>query len=317
MKRIRAIVRVTKPKWVALMVERVENGEVSPYLVDEIRIGDQFELRGPIGGYFVWTVAMGGPLCLIAAGSGIAPLMAMLRHRDRQSAGVPSVLLFSARSIDDVIYGKELDAMARRDPDLSVVGLDATGSRRRAWDMAASLTAGMFREAAAIGSLDLQLVYYRGEKECRASGWVSDADRLVKMMARIECEAGETQIERILAHAIKETTKLKVGALVFVGDAMEENLDILVARARELGRLGTPAFMFQEGGDPAVASAFRDIAAGTGGAYAKFDAGAARQLGELLRAVAAFVVGGVQALEGRKDRESMLLLEQIKKGGAQ
>jgi ferredoxin-NADP reductase len=123
---------------VALTVERVENGEVSPYLVDEIRDGDQFELRGPIGGYFVWTVALGGPLCLIAAGSGIAPLMAMLRHRDRQSAGVPSVLLYSARSVEDVIYGTELDAMARRDPDLRVVGALTrrqpegwTGYRRR------------------------------------------------------------------------------------------------------------------------------------------------------------------------------------------
>jgi ferredoxin-NADP reductase len=124
--------------WIALTVERVENREVSPYLVDEIRDGDQFELCGPIGGYFVWTVAMGGPLCLIAAGSGIAPLMAMLRHRDRQSARVPAVMLYSARSVEGVIYGKELDAMARRDPDLRVVGTLTrkqpegwTGYRRR------------------------------------------------------------------------------------------------------------------------------------------------------------------------------------------
>jgi ferredoxin-NADP reductase len=106
---------------IALTVERVENGEVSPYLVDELRSGDQFELRGPIGGYFVWIVAMGGPVCLIAAGSGIAPLMAMLRHRDRRNARVPAVLLHSSRTLEDVIYLKELGAMARRDPDLRVV----------------------------------------------------------------------------------------------------------------------------------------------------------------------------------------------------
>jgi ferredoxin-NADP reductase len=117
-----SIASPTEDEVVTLTVERVEKGEVSPYLVDEIRTDDQFELRGPIGGYFVWTVAMGGPLCLIAAGSGIAPLMAMLRHRDRQSAGIPSVLLYSARSIEEVIYLKELDAMARRDPALRVVG---------------------------------------------------------------------------------------------------------------------------------------------------------------------------------------------------
>ena len=106
---------------IALTVERVENGEVSPYLVDELRESDQFELRGPIGGYFVWSIAMDGPLCLIAAGSGIAPLMAMLRHRDRQTSRVSAVLLHSSRELEDVIYRKELDAMARRDRDLRVV----------------------------------------------------------------------------------------------------------------------------------------------------------------------------------------------------
>ena len=107
---------------VTLTVERVENGEVSPYLVEELRCGDQFQLRGPIGGYFVWTIAIGGPLCLISAGSGIAPFMAMLRHRDRRNSRVPTVLLYSSRSLEDAIYRKELDAMARGDSDLRVVG---------------------------------------------------------------------------------------------------------------------------------------------------------------------------------------------------
>ena len=125
-------------EFVTLTVERVENGEVSPYLVEELRSGDQFELRGPIGGYFVWTIAIGGPLCLVAGGSGIAPLMAMLRHRDRRNSRVPAVLLYSSRSLEDVIYRKELDAMARRDSDLRVVGTLTrkqpegwTGYRRR------------------------------------------------------------------------------------------------------------------------------------------------------------------------------------------
>jgi ferredoxin-NADP reductase len=104
-----------------LTVERVDNGEVSPYLVGDLRAGDRFELRGPIGRHFAWTVAMRGPLCLIAGGSGIAPLMAMLRHRDRRKSRAPAVLLYSSRSLEDVIYREELDAMARRDPDLRVV----------------------------------------------------------------------------------------------------------------------------------------------------------------------------------------------------
>jgi ferredoxin-NADP reductase len=104
-----------------LTVERVDNGEVSQYLVGELRAGDHFELRGPIGGYFVWTTAMGGPLCLIAGGSGVAPLMAMLRHRDRPNDRAPALLLYSSRSLEDVIHRVELDAMVRRDPDLRVV----------------------------------------------------------------------------------------------------------------------------------------------------------------------------------------------------
>jgi len=106
-----------------LTVERVDNGEVSPYLVDDLRPGDQFELRGPIGGYFVWTAAMGGPLCLIAGGSGVVPLMAMLRHRDRRKIRAPASLLYSSRSLDDVIYRAELDAMAHCNSHLRVVNM--------------------------------------------------------------------------------------------------------------------------------------------------------------------------------------------------
>lgn len=116
-----SIASAPEDELVALTVERVDNGEVSPYLVGDLRAGDQFELRGPIGGYFVWTAPIGGPLCLIAGGSGIAPLMAMLRHRGTPNSRVPASLLYSSRSLEDVIYRDELDAMARRDPDLRVV----------------------------------------------------------------------------------------------------------------------------------------------------------------------------------------------------
>lgn len=104
-----------------LTVERVMDGEVSPYLVDELRPGDQFQLRGPIGGYFVWTADMSGPLYLIGGGSGIVPLMAMLRHRETRKVFVPTLLLYSSRSLKDVIYRDELDAMAKHDTNLQVV----------------------------------------------------------------------------------------------------------------------------------------------------------------------------------------------------
>jgi ferredoxin-NADP reductase len=116
-----SIASAPEDELVVLTVERVERGEVSQYLVDELRAGDKFELRGPIGGYFIWTVAMRGPLCLIAGGSGVVPLMAMLRHRARRKVSVPAVLLYSSRSVGDIIYCDELDAMARQDTDLRVV----------------------------------------------------------------------------------------------------------------------------------------------------------------------------------------------------
>jgi len=106
---------------VAITVERIDNGEVSPYLADELALGDQLELRGPIGGYFVWSTDNGGPLLLVAGGSGICPLMSMLRHRARQASSIPTRVLYSARSLDDVIYRAELDELARRGDGLEVV----------------------------------------------------------------------------------------------------------------------------------------------------------------------------------------------------
>ena len=100
----------------AITVERIDDGEVSPYLAGEARAGDQFELRGPIGGYFVWDVSAGGPLFLVAGGSGMAPLMAMVRHWRREGSEVPVRLLYSSRSIDDVIYRKDLESVARAGP---------------------------------------------------------------------------------------------------------------------------------------------------------------------------------------------------------
>jgi ferredoxin-NADP reductase len=97
---------------VTITVERLDDGEVSPYLVDELRLGDKLELRGPIGGYFVWEARMGGPLLLVAGGSGIVPLMAMIRHRAAVGSRVPTRLLYSSRSYDEVIYRDELARFA-------------------------------------------------------------------------------------------------------------------------------------------------------------------------------------------------------------
>ena len=193
-----------------------------------------------------------------------------------------------------------------------IFGLDATASRRPTWDLAASLQSQMFKEAGKTGNLDLQLVFFRGDSECKATGWLSDPAKLAQIMSRIDVRAGVTQIAKILAHVEKETKLHHVGAMVFIGDAIEESADVLVARAREIGRAKTPCFLFQEGSDPMVESAFRDIARHSGGAYGRFDSGAAKQLSELLKAVAAFAAGGMTALEKRGDTASTLLLGQLR-----
>jgi ferredoxin-NADP reductase len=121
-----------------LTIERLDDGEVSPYLADELRAGDRLEFRGPIGGYFVWDVTVGGPLLLVAGGSGICPLMAMLRHRAARGSSVPTRLLYSSRSLEDVIYRDELDRLAANGEGLEVVHtltrmqpLEWSGYRRR------------------------------------------------------------------------------------------------------------------------------------------------------------------------------------------
>lgn len=104
-----------------LTIERLNDGEVSPYLVDELRVGDSIELRGPIGGYFVWEADMGGPLLLIAGGSGIVPLMAMIRQRHAFGSTVPTRLLYSSRSYDEIIYRDELASLASQGTGLAVI----------------------------------------------------------------------------------------------------------------------------------------------------------------------------------------------------
>jgi hypothetical protein len=196
-----------------------------------------------------------------------------------------------------------------------IFALDATMSRQPTWDSACKLQADMFREAAAVGGLDVQLVYYRGLAECRASPWVAEPQRLGALMARIDCQGGQTQIGKVLAHARRENETRKVAVIVFIGDAMEETLDDVRARAGELGLRNVKAFMFQEGYDPVCEKAFREIATLTRGAFCRFKPGAANELAELLRAAAAYAAGGMKALADLKARHSTgatALLEQLR-----
>ena len=191
-----------------------------------------------------------------------------------------------------------------------IFALDATASRQPTWDTAAQLTTQMFATIAAIGELDVQLVYFRGDSECVASRWLSDAKALSVTMQRVMCMAGYTQIGRVLRHARKENAREKIAALVLISDACEEDPPRVYAAA---GELGVPAFLFQEGNDARTERIYSELARITGGAIAKFDSGAAQRLADLLKAVAAFATGGVQALAAQKSEAALLLLSQIKK----
>jgi hypothetical protein len=198
-----------------------------------------------------------------------------------------------------------------------IFAMDATASREPTWDQACRIQGRMFEETAVLGGLDIQICYYRGFGEFEASPWVSNPRDLLRRMTAVGCLGGTTQIGKILRHALRETRRNKVNALVFVGDCMEEDLDKLACLAGELGMLGVPLFLFHEGVDPVAASAFRQLARLSGGACCSFDAASAHQLRELLSAVAVYAAGGHRALEDysrRKGGEVLRLAHQVKKG---
>jgi len=239
--------------------------------------------------------------------------------RDPPSAGTPEQVPASSSRAEIEAFLADVGALGPRagvgGRGRLIFALDATMSRQPTWDQACRLQADMFREAAGVGGLAIQLVYYRGLGECRSSPWVAEPQRLGELMSRIDCRGGHTQIGKVLAHARRENDRSKVGALVFVGDAMEEALDDLAAGAGELGLRGVRAFMFQEGYDPVCEQAFREVARLSHGAYCRFAPGAAHELGELLRAAAAYAAGGMQALadlEARRSAGALKLIEQLK-----
>lgn len=174
--------------------------------------------------------------------------------------------------------------------------LDATASRAPTWDRACTIQAEMFQEAASLGGLEMQVCFFRGFGEFRATPWLTDPKDMIRRMTGVHCLGGQTQIGRMLGHALAEMKKSRLDAVVFVGDCLEEPIDPLCAQAGELGLLGLPVFLFHEGGDPVAASGFRQIAKLTKGAYCPFDGASAQQLRDLLRAVAVYAAGGRKAL---------------------
>jgi hypothetical protein len=185
-----------------------------------------------------------------------------------------------------------------------IFAVDATWSREHAWHIARELQSRMFVEVGSVGTLNLQLVFYGGII-CRASRWTSRGDELGRWMNAVQCRAGSTQIEWVLRHGLREHAKAPIQGITFIGDAMEENLDVLAALANELGTAGVPLHMYQEGNDIAVRNAFRLLALKTGGTYSAFNSAVPQTIERLsaqLNEVARVAVASVAAIETRRSK---------------
>ena len=209
---------------------------------------------------------------------------------------------------------KAISEFVERQPRL-MFAIDATASRQPTWDSACRLQQEMFRATGDIAALAVQLCHYRGFNEFFASQWLTDSEQLAAVMAQVRCEGGHTQIARLLRHAQAEHQRTAVRAVVFIGDAVEENPDTLCQLAGHCGLRQLPLFLFQEGRSGGVEKTFRDMARLSGGAYARFDARSAGALAALLGAVASFAAGGRAALENHASDSAKLLLQQLKHQG--
>lgn len=190
--------------------------------------------------------------------------------------------------------------------------MDATASREQTWDMACQIQADMFMSTQDIGNLEISLCYFRGYHEFHVFDWHHDAALLRDKMLQVRCLAGHTQIRRTLEHAVKTCARQKVKAVVYVGDSFEESIDDVGEVAGKLGMLGVPVFIFHEGHNPSAREAFQHIAELTRGAYCPFDQNSVTQLKDLLCAVAAFAVGGIDALRQHSQQGNKLAASLIK-----
>jgi hypothetical protein len=193
--------------------------------------------------------------------------------------------------------------------------MDATASREPTWDYACAIQGEMFVTADSLGGLDVRLAFYRGFDEFKVSRWTSDGRELARLMSAVRCLAGRTQIARLLRYAGEQRRESRIDAVIFVGDCCEEDVDEVGHAAGQLGLLGLPVFVFQEGDDRTASRLFPQIAKLTRGAYSKFDRSSPDQLRRLLGAVAAYAAGGRDALlKYGKDKggAAALLTHQLK-----
>jgi hypothetical protein len=197
---------------------------------------------------------------------------------------------------------------ARRSPTEQrlLFSLDATASRQATWDRACHLQAQMFVATETLAGLSLQLCFYRGVDDFQALAWSSDSHAIAQSMLGVRCLGGYSQIAKVLRHALQEHRSQPVKALVFVGDAMEERAATLYELAGQLGLGKLPAFMFQEGKNPAVGKVFAEIARLSGGVHCQFNEHSEHQLRNLLTAVASYAAGGITALKQLEQQDPIV-----------
>ncbi len=174
--------------------------------------------------------------------------------------------------------------------------MDATASREPTWDHACAIQGEMFVAAETLGGLSVRLAFYRGFDEFKVGKWTSDGHQLARLMGSVRCLAGRTQIARMLRYAADQKRESRLDAVVFVGDCCEEDVDAVGHEAGQLGLIGLPVFVFQEGQDRTASRLFPQIAKLSGGAYCRFDRASPDELKRLLGAVAAYAAGGRAAL---------------------
>ena len=201
----------------------------------------------------------------------------------------------SARQVDRFLTEAKA-VRPRHGTQRLIFAMDATASRAPTWDLACSLHADLF-DAAREAHLAVQLVFFRGVDELRASRFSATPDALLRAMSSVRCLGGMTQIVRVIDHAARQAAERPIRGLILVGDSFEEDAARAAAAAGRLALYNVPMFVFQEGTDPRAATVFRELARVTAGAHLPFQPGSAAELKGLLRAVAAFAAGGRGGLE--------------------
>ncbi len=208
--------------------------------------------------------------------------------------------------------GKAISAIRKKQPRL-LFGIDATASRQPTWDLACRTQVELFSAAHQIANISVQLCFYRGFGEFTTSNWLTSHLELKNFMKGVGCEGGQTQIVRLLKHALAEHKKLPIKALLFIGDACEENPNILFDLAGQCRLLHLPIFIFQEGHQRHASKVFHRLASLSGGVHTQFDQSSASVLSSLLGALARYVAGGEKALQNSAKRSDNILLEQLNK----